>query len=331
MEVPVGVARRHDRSRRARAARSRGRGARAELHRAPPRRLGADPVRRLARGPLAASARLGVVLFDRGRHGARPTAAGERGGRAGAPHPAAARRRSATRRAGAATGEAAGSAADRRLPQRGRARAARRAGPAHRPPPAARARGADRAGRRPRHGGRGGRRPGRPGHRDARRDRRRCRRGWSAACCFEEPYALVHPVGAADPRGAAAGGLDGELLVVHPPLVVGAGLDPAATGWTPGTTAWCCRWWRAAWAWRSCRSWRCWTRPAAVAVTDLGPRRPTRQVGYVTTPELARTLAVRALIRELRSTAPAVLPAAPWAASAAPGGAAAAAGGSITA
>lgn len=40
----------------------------------------------------------------------------------------------------------------------------------------------------------------------------------------------------------------------------------------------------------------------AVQITDLGPRRPVRQVGYVTTPESAATLAVRALIRELRST-----------------------------
>lgn len=39
----------------------------------------------------------------------------------------------------------------------------------------------------------------------------------------------------------------------------------------------------------------------AVQITDLGPRRPVRQVGYVTTPESAATLAVRALIRELRS------------------------------
>lgn len=38
----------------------------------------------------------------------------------------------------------------------------------------------------------------------------------------------------------------------------------------------------------------------AVQITDLGPRRPVRQVGYVTTPESAATLAVRALIRELR-------------------------------
>ncbi|MFE5811551.1 LysR substrate-binding domain-containing protein [Streptomyces sp. NPDC056491] len=39
----------------------------------------------------------------------------------------------------------------------------------------------------------------------------------------------------------------------------------------------------------------------AVDVTDLGPERPVRQVGYVTTAESALTLAARALIRELRS------------------------------
>ncbi|WP_354641099.1 LysR family transcriptional regulator [Kitasatospora camelliae] len=43
--------------------------------------------------------------------------------------------------------------------------------------------------------------------------------------------------------------------------------------------------------------------PAGLAVTDLGPRPPSRDVGYVTTPELARTSAVRAVIRELRSLA----------------------------
>ncbi|MDK9494501.1 LysR family transcriptional regulator [Streptomyces katrae] len=41
--------------------------------------------------------------------------------------------------------------------------------------------------------------------------------------------------------------------------------------------------------------------PDTVEITALGPRRPVRQVGYVTTPELASTLAVRALIRELRA------------------------------
>ncbi|WP_329390571.1 LysR family transcriptional regulator [Streptomyces sp. NBC_01351] len=39
----------------------------------------------------------------------------------------------------------------------------------------------------------------------------------------------------------------------------------------------------------------------AVGITGLGPGRPVRQVGYVTTPESAATLSVRALIRELRS------------------------------
>ncbi|MFF5936861.1 LysR family transcriptional regulator [Streptomyces sp. NPDC012508] len=41
--------------------------------------------------------------------------------------------------------------------------------------------------------------------------------------------------------------------------------------------------------------------PPSVEITDLGPERPTRSVGYVTTPELAKSLAVRALIRELRA------------------------------
>ncbi|MFI6418520.1 LysR family transcriptional regulator [Streptomyces sp. NPDC050842] len=43
--------------------------------------------------------------------------------------------------------------------------------------------------------------------------------------------------------------------------------------------------------------------PPTVEITDLGPERPTRSVGYVTTPELASSLAVRALIRELRAVA----------------------------
>ncbi|MER5891274.1 LysR family transcriptional regulator [Streptomyces sp. NPDC001941] len=41
--------------------------------------------------------------------------------------------------------------------------------------------------------------------------------------------------------------------------------------------------------------------PDTVRITDLGPDRPTRSVGYVTTPELAGSPAVRALIRELRA------------------------------
>ncbi|MEV0324186.1 LysR family transcriptional regulator [Streptomyces sp. NPDC050658] len=41
--------------------------------------------------------------------------------------------------------------------------------------------------------------------------------------------------------------------------------------------------------------------PDTVEITDLGTDRPTRSVGYVTTPELASSTAVRALIRELRA------------------------------
>ncbi|WP_240111552.1 LysR family transcriptional regulator [Streptomyces sp. MUM 203J] len=41
--------------------------------------------------------------------------------------------------------------------------------------------------------------------------------------------------------------------------------------------------------------------PEAVQISDLGADRPTREVGYATTPELAGAFAVRALIRELRA------------------------------
>ncbi|MEU4040166.1 LysR family transcriptional regulator [Streptomyces collinus] len=42
--------------------------------------------------------------------------------------------------------------------------------------------------------------------------------------------------------------------------------------------------------------------PDSVEITDLGPERPTRRVGYVTTPELAGSAVVRALVRELRAS-----------------------------
>ncbi|SEL50503.1 LysR family transcriptional regulator [Streptacidiphilus jiangxiensis] len=41
--------------------------------------------------------------------------------------------------------------------------------------------------------------------------------------------------------------------------------------------------------------------PHSVEITDLGPERPTRRIGYVTTPELAGSAVVRALVRELRA------------------------------
>ncbi|MGW4985169.1 LysR family transcriptional regulator substrate-binding protein, partial [Streptomyces mirabilis] len=44
--------------------------------------------------------------------------------------------------------------------------------------------------------------------------------------------------------------------------------------------------------------------PDSVGIADLGPGRPTRQVGYVTTSELAGSAVVRALVRELRASVP---------------------------
>ncbi|MFF4801353.1 LysR family transcriptional regulator [Streptomyces sp. NPDC001351] len=43
--------------------------------------------------------------------------------------------------------------------------------------------------------------------------------------------------------------------------------------------------------------------PDTVGIADLGPRRPTRQVGYVTSSELAGSAVVRVCVRELRATA----------------------------
>lgn len=41
--------------------------------------------------------------------------------------------------------------------------------------------------------------------------------------------------------------------------------------------------------------------PDGIEITALGPDRPTRSIGCLTTPEQARSLAVRALTRELRA------------------------------
>ncbi|MFD9323627.1 LysR family transcriptional regulator [Streptomyces sp. NPDC060053] len=119
---------------------------------------------------------------------------------------------------------------------------------------------------------------------------------------LEEPYALVHPAGHPAPRSL--------------PLV----------DWTENCSSSTRAWW-AAQDWIPAATVRAeddgavlsmvssglgmaimpalsLTRaPFGTEITDLGPERPTRQVGYVTTPELATTAAVRALVRELRSTA----------------------------
>jgi len=259
--------------------------------------------------------KVGVVLFERGRHGARPTPAGER---------AAAQARRILRlletlgdeARGAATGEVVGPL---RIAVFGSAAA-------HVLPAALERLTARHPGLTPqvrivRDVGRGTAGEVADGRADLAIATLNAPAAGSAggpaaglvtAVLFDEPYALVHPVGVADPRGL--------------PLV----------DWTENCSSYTRRWW-------SEQDWlpratvdagddsvvlsmvagglgmavmprlALTGAPAKVAVTDLGPRRPTRAVGYVTTPELARTLAVRALIRELRATAPAL------AAAAAPG------------
>ncbi|MFF4274826.1 LysR family transcriptional regulator [Streptomyces sp. NPDC001536] len=119
---------------------------------------------------------------------------------------------------------------------------------------------------------------------------------------LEEPYALVHPVGHPTPRSL--------------PLV----------DWRENCSSYTRTWW-AAQDWIPTATVRAEDdgavlsmvgsglgmaimpalslagAPLGLEITDLGPDRPTRQVGYVTTPELAATAVVRALVRELRSHA----------------------------
>ncbi|MFG2878053.1 LysR family transcriptional regulator [Streptomyces sp. NPDC048337] len=124
--------------------------------------------------------------------------------------------------------------------------------------------------------------------------------GLLAGVLREEAYALVHPAGHPDPKSL--------------PL-----LD-----WDENCGSYTRAWWRAQ-DWIPCATVKAeddgmvltmvgrglgmailpelslCEATEAVDITDLGPLRPVRQVGYVTTPESAATLAVRALIRELRS------------------------------
>jgi DNA-binding transcriptional LysR family regulator len=119
---------------------------------------------------------------------------------------------------------------------------------------------------------------------------------------LDEPYALVHPAGHSDPRSL--------------PLI----------DWTENCGSYTRDWWAA-------QDWipkatveadddgavlslvgaghgmaimpalSLVGAPDSVGITDLGPDRPTRQVAYVTTAELAGSAVVRALVRELRATA----------------------------
>ncbi|MFB8178845.1 LysR family transcriptional regulator [Streptomyces sp. NPDC055966] len=126
--------------------------------------------------------------------------------------------------------------------------------------------------------------------------------GLVGAPLLEEPYSLVHPAGHPDPRAL--------------PLV----------DWAENCGSYTRDWW-AAQDWIPAATVRAeddgavlamvagglgmaimpalslTAPPPAVEITGLGPGRPHRSVGYVTTPELASTTAVRAMIRTLRSLA----------------------------
>ena len=250
--------------------------------------------------------KLGVVLFERGRYGARPTEAGAR---------AAAHARRVLRMLDTLAAEARGAGAgpDGTDTVAGPLRiAAFRSAALHLLPPALERLAARHPGIEPtvrvvREVG-----PGTAGEvAEGRADVGIATLGTSSPVppqlvgdvLLEEPYALVHPAGHPDPRSL--------------PLV----------DWTENCSSYTRTWW-AEQDWIPCATVRAEDDGAvlsmvgsglgmaimpalsltgaapALDITDLGPQRPTRSVGYVTTPELASTVAVRALIRELRALHP---------------------------
>ncbi|MFF4350759.1 LysR family transcriptional regulator [Streptomyces sp. NPDC001530] len=250
--------------------------------------------------------KVGVVLFERGRGGARPTAAGERA----VAHARRVLRMLDTlvaeaRGAGAGPGGADTVAGPLRI-------AAFRSAALHLLPPALERLAARHPGIEPtvrvvREVG-----PGTAGEvAEGRADVGIATLGTSTPVppeligdvLLEEPYALVHPVGHPDPRSL--------------PLV----------DWTENCSSYTRTWW-AGQDWIPCATVHAeddgavlsmvssglgmaimpalslTSAPLSIEITDLGSERPTRSVGYVTTPELATTVAVRALIRELRALHP---------------------------
>jgi DNA-binding transcriptional LysR family regulator len=134
--------------------------------------------------------------------------------------------------------------------------------------------------------------------------------GLLAHALFEERYYLAHPAGHPDPRGL--------------PLV----------DWAENCSSYTRRWWTEQdWLPRATVTAEDDSvvlsmvaqgfgmavmpqltligAPPSVAVADLGPRPPTRHVGFVTSPAMARTRAVQVLIRELRAVAARGLPTPP--------------------
>ncbi|MEV5342045.1 LysR family transcriptional regulator [Streptomyces sp. NPDC052676] len=125
--------------------------------------------------------------------------------------------------------------------------------------------------------------------------------GLVASGLFEEPYALVHPAGHAAPRSLPlvdwaenCGSYTRDWWAAQewiPTATVEAEDDGAVLSLVSGGHG------MAIMPALSLAG-----APDAVGITDLGPRRPTRQVGYVTTSQLAGSAVVRAFVREVRAT-----------------------------
>ncbi|MDH6134401.1 DNA-binding transcriptional LysR family regulator [Kitasatospora sp. MAA4] len=117
---------------------------------------------------------------------------------------------------------------------------------------------------------------------------------------IEEPYALVHPVGHPDPRSLPLVDWHENCGSYTRQWWAGQDWIPKATFLTEDDGAvlsMVSR--RLGMAIMPALSLN--EAPDGIEITDLGPERPTRSVGYITTPELASSVSVRALIRELRA------------------------------
>ncbi|MFF3617374.1 LysR family transcriptional regulator [Streptomyces sp. NPDC002580] len=256
----------------------------------------------VSRSVRGSERKIGAVLFERGRTGARPTPAGEK---------AVAHARRVLRLLDVLTAEARG-AARSDAPEGPLRIAAFRSAALHLLPPVLRRLRARHPGIEPRvrivrEVGRGT--AGEVA--DGKADLAIATLGGSASLppglvasgLLEEPYALVHATGHAAPRSL--------------PLI----------DWTENCGS-CTRDWWAAQDWipratveaeddgavlslvsgghgmAIMPALSLTGAPHSVEITDLGPGRPTRRIGYVTTSELAGSAVVRALVRELRATAP---------------------------
>ncbi|MGW2349715.1 LysR family transcriptional regulator [Actinacidiphila glaucinigra] len=124
--------------------------------------------------------------------------------------------------------------------------------------------------------------------------------GLVAGGLLEEPYALVHATGNAAPRSLPlvdwaenCGSYTREWWAAQdwiPKATVEAGDDGAVLSLVSGGHGMAIM-----------PALSLVGAPDSVEISDLGPARPTRRVGYVTTSELAGSAVVRALVRELRA------------------------------